>query len=993
MRRLEGVIDDQRETNRAFGEMARDLALRKAESEDRLRAVMELRIAERYCQMPDKECAAFNESFAGHDAPESAFKERLWELELALEDRGWVRETTLAALEFSRYGVGQLIRICRIYGIKNPIIKRIAEICELYVFGRGIEIRSDDKGTNDVIQDFLQANDAEMGHNGLARKEKELQTDGALYFSLPTQLLTGEVRVIMIDPLEIMEVVTDPDDTAHPLYFKRQWNRAVLDVGSGMQRPEPKMCWYPSLELINSKPTSRPLKLGGIDVNWNMPILRDSAGSSPSKWRWPVPPVYACVDWARAYQHALEDYATVQRTLARFALMIETKGGPGAIAAYSALFSTTFADSNGTTVERNPPPVVGSVHTSGPGTKVEAFKSAGAQANPEQSRRILLMSCAGSGLPECYDDQTEVLTDQGFMLHPQWAPGMKVACFNPATGLIEYQHPKALAVHDYAGEMMAFKNAQTDILVTPNHRMWCAPALADKPYSIVEARDVSRSNGSRGWKFSTKAVPTETNVESIETPLGKQDPVVWAKMLGYWIAEGCATQSICKSGEFRKDGSPIMRTFRRVMFAQQPGPVLDSMRASLRSVDVKFHEVVATAGVVNLVIVRKMLWEHLRAECGQSSYFKRIPRWILTAQEPVRRAIFDALMEGDGGKSGSSLRYSTVSKQLADDVQVLAHSLGMAASISPDDSTYAGAPHRIWRVLIRLEWTKQSVIKAKHIKAVAYAGKVYCFSVPTGIYVTRRNGKLAIQGNTFFGDASTGSLATAVSLDRPTELKMTAIQRRWKHTIKRILEYQILMSRTSIGGRLKEAAKGNPAPKAAKIEVVFPNVIEHLIQPMIQAITEIATCGGRNGISAGIVDRRTIAKLLLTEMGVEHVDKLLDKIYGTDYNPANDVTDQRSQVPPQSLVQPTGKPLDDLSTPPPLPPPPAPPVPVATPPPAPGVGVPAVPAKPGAPARPAKPAAGTSPAKPAAKPKATAAAKKEALAGAIEALRAVAAKD
>lgn len=636
-RRIEALAEDELETKRAFGEMARDLALRKAESEDRLQSVIDLRRAEAWCRTPEKVCVEVAEAYIvdkklGEGVTvDQVFKERLWELELALEDRGWVRETTLAALEFSRYGVQQLIRICRIYGIKNPIIKRIAEICELYVFGRGIEIRSDDDTANDVIQDFLTANDAEMGHVGLARKEKDIQTDGALYWSLPT-ITNGDVRVIMVDPLEIMDVLTDEDDTARPLYFKRQWNRNVIDIASGRQTPAMQQCWYPSLDLVMSEPKQKPAKLGDIPVNWQTPILRDAAGGSPSKWRWPVPPVYAAVDWARAYKDALEDYATVRRTLARFALMVETKGGPGAIAAYNALFSTTFANSDGTQIERNPPPVVGSAHTSGPGNKIEAFKSAGAQANPEETRRILLMACASAGMPE-----------------------------------------------------------------------------------------------------------------------------------------------------------------------------------------------------------------------------------------------------------------------------------------------------------------------------------------------------------TFFGDASTGSLATAVSLDRPTELKFTAIQRRYKNTIEKILGYVLKVSSTSPGGKLKEARANNPAPQPAPILIKFPNVIEHLIQPMIQAITEIATCGGRNGISAGIVDRRTIASLLLTEIGYEDVDGLLDKIYGAKYDPANDVTDQRSQVPPQSLVQPTGKPLDDLSDPPPLPPPPAPPAPVAAAIPAPGAGVPAVPA-PAAPAPVNKKPAGSS-AKPAS------AAKKEALLALAEALR------
>ena len=176
---LKVAVADQRETALAFADLARDLKLQKEQAEERLHAVRELRAAEQLCRMSDATCVETVTGLLPEGQRESAkvetiFRERLWELELALEDRGWVRETTLAALEFSRYGVQQLIRICRIYGIKNPIIKRIAEICELYVFGRGFEISSNDDTANEVIQDFLEVNDAEMGHVGLAEKEKDL---------------------------------------------------------------------------------------------------------------------------------------------------------------------------------------------------------------------------------------------------------------------------------------------------------------------------------------------------------------------------------------------------------------------------------------------------------------------------------------------------------------------------------------------------------------------------------------------------------------------------------------------------------------------------------------------------------------------------------------------------------------------------------------------------------------------------------------------------
>lgn len=604
-----------REASKIEDIMAEELAVQYAGLKQRMNEMMELRLAETACFAPD---AARRVQEAGPIETPAQFKERLWELELALEDRGWVREITLTNLEFSRIGIQQLIRICRIYALKNPIVKRAAIICRLYVFGRGVEIRSDDDQANAVIQAFIEANKAEMGHTGLASKEQDMQTDGSLYLGLATDP-KGNVKVQQIEPLEIMDIATDPDDPSRPWYFLRQWQRTAMDPATGINGNESKRCWYPSLEMMmgladNSiQPTNKFKMIGDTPVNWDMPIMRSRDSETPSKWRWAVPPLYAVLDWARAYKDFLEDWATIQRALSRFSMMVETKGGQAAIAAYQALLSTTFANNDGTQIEKNPPPTTGAAHIGGPGTSITPFKTAGVQNSPEQARRLLLMAAAASGNPE-----------------------------------------------------------------------------------------------------------------------------------------------------------------------------------------------------------------------------------------------------------------------------------------------------------------------------------------------------------TFFGDASTGSLATATSLDRPTELKYTEIQRRWKYDIECVLRYVLMVSKISPGGKLYEARRTDPAPQPTKVYVKFPTVIEHEIQPMIQAITEVATMGGRNGIAAGIVDRRTIAELLLAEIGYDERDELLDQIYGKGYKPADDVTDQRSQPAPQQIMQPLGKALTDLSNPPPLPPPPTPPPAAPGPnpfPPKPGAALPtpvppAVPAK-GAPAPPA----------------------------------------
>ncbi len=166
-----------------------------------------------------------NEPVNVHEAHDGKLRESLWELELALEDRGWQRQLAMAATEFSRYGIQQLILISRLYLLKNPLIKRGVYVSAYYVFGRGVEITSDDEAANDAIQDFLAdpQNAKEFGHSGLLEKHNSYLTDGNIFFAFFTEEGTGQVRVRTIDPTEIMDKITDPDDSSVDWYYRRNW--------------------------------------------------------------------------------------------------------------------------------------------------------------------------------------------------------------------------------------------------------------------------------------------------------------------------------------------------------------------------------------------------------------------------------------------------------------------------------------------------------------------------------------------------------------------------------------------------------------------------------------------------------------------------------------------------------------------------------------------------------------------------------------------------
>lgn len=346
--------------------------------------------------IPDPQAVAkLKETWWPDDKTTMSLKERWWELELALEDRGWQRQLALSQLEFSRYGIQQLILISRLYFLKNPLIRRGIHIVSDYVFGRGIDIRSDDEAANEVIQAFMAANDGELGHSGLTQKDNTLHTDGNLFFVFFTDQSTGEVKLRTIDAPEVQDVMTNPDDSTEPWYYKRVWQQRNFDYGGGVPRPVPMTAWYPAIDY---EPTEKLNSIGRDPVIMDQKVFHVKTGGL-AKWLFGCPEIYSAIDWARAYKKFLENWCTITDALSRFSWNYETQGGPAAIAAIQQAFATTLAQ-GGTSIETNPTPVAAAMHATGPGNKLTPFRTAGATTEPEQGRRVALMVCSAFGLPE-----------------------------------------------------------------------------------------------------------------------------------------------------------------------------------------------------------------------------------------------------------------------------------------------------------------------------------------------------------------------------------------------------------------------------------------------------------------------------------------------------------------------------------------------------------------------------------------------------------------
>lgn len=139
----------------------------------------------------------------------------------------------------------------------------------------------------------------------------------------------------------------------------------------------------------------------------------------------------------------------------------------------------------------------------------------------------------------------------------------------------------------------------------------------------------------------------------------------------------------------------------------------------------------------------------------------------------------------------------------------------------------------------------------------------------------------------FFGDVSVGTLATARSLDRPTELKMSNRQTLWEDVFQNIFTYVKEQSIRAAGGLLKgtveEDEDGTPIIQLSNdaddsVYITFPPILEHDVSASVDAIVKAATLGGA-GMLAGTIDLKNVSRMLLAALGEKDVDAILQDMF------------------------------------------------------------------------------------------------------------------
>jgi hypothetical protein len=325
------------------------------------------------------------------------YESRIGQLEIQLQEQGWMKLDEGAGREFSREALGKIVELARVNYLKNPLINRAVEIGALYVWGQDVSVSAEDEDVQAVVDRFWRDNRRVLtGQQASRLLEVELEVTGNVFLALFPEQITGQVRVRTVPMEEIREIITNPDDRYEPWYYKRTWTQRPVDGG----KPVEMTAYYPDWQY---QPSAKPEKVGDHEVRWDAPVLHVKAGAFPH-WTWGVSEVYAALDWARAYKQLLEDDATRSRALARFAWSLSTKGGSGGIAAAKTKLGTTLRGANG---ETNPPPASGSTFIAGDGVSMDPIKIAGATLPPDHSRPARQMASAALGIPDHFFDANQ----------------------------------------------------------------------------------------------------------------------------------------------------------------------------------------------------------------------------------------------------------------------------------------------------------------------------------------------------------------------------------------------------------------------------------------------------------------------------------------------------------------------------------------------------------------------------------------------------------
>ena len=327
----------------------------------------------------------------------------------------------------------------------------------------------------------------------------------------------------------------------------------------------------------------------------------------------------------------------------------------------------------------------------------------------------------------CYDNKTEVLTEDGWQLFRDLKKNVMVAQVDMLTRRLSFTRPRKFISYQYNGKMVEIKSLSVDLLVTPDHRFcyssewdfynknnrWRISAVKElmKKYIIIPRACNWVGRSSKNIKIDRYIINFD----------------IFVKFFGIWVSEGCVTQT----GK---------RKF--VVVSQSPeSKYFSEIKDLFTKLQIK-HILCKSNKTIQFRIEDEGLYNYFK-KFGKSGD-KYVPKIIKNASSKSLRLFLDWYVKGDGHiKRNKAIHFVSKSEKLIDDLQEICIKLDMGCTKQNNKNYFRMETHKTKAG--ENKW--YSKLRPCNFTFKQYKEKVFCVSVPKGLILVRRNGRVAICGN------------------------------------------------------------------------------------------------------------------------------------------------------------------------------------------------------------------------------------------------------
>ena len=268
--------------------------------------------------------------------------------------------------------------------VGNPLIKRGVSLRGAYIWGPGVTITVDDvpdqgQDINGVVQAFLDDKSNRSTFTSTEARtgwERSLACVGEVWLCLPTDEVTGRVRVRTLPAEQVTDIVTDPEDEATDWLYLREWTPKGATTARKVYHPA--LGYSPAIQ-----DDARTLPSGEtIPIRWDAPVRMVRVNSVAGRG---IGDAFAAVPWAHAYKSYLEDWSRYMAALSRIAYTVTSRGDK--VNEVAARMTAALAQPAGGGIALDP------------NSKLEALSKSSATIDADSGRPMAAMVAAALDLP------------------------------------------------------------------------------------------------------------------------------------------------------------------------------------------------------------------------------------------------------------------------------------------------------------------------------------------------------------------------------------------------------------------------------------------------------------------------------------------------------------------------------------------------------------------------------------------------------------------